>query len=369
MIRLTPVKTTYELQEPFPDLVTVTELYTARTPPRQFRVADISEESESSPKCGNRNHSTEGKDSPTTVTCFCREIFDRHFCLRCPQVHDRLAARLQKEEEESLAKILSQNSCICIDIFGYGALCICGFSSPSMKHEARQKAAQQQVASTNSQMTASSKRPRVGTEQLGTDKINSEPDRQQQKISIDGKHPGIRTSDSPIDDPPSTEVDNARVNQLEREKSKADSSKDETEKKPPKTSKTNEPTPDPDDEPLITRIVRTYTQGAPETKNPEIVDMDRFEELGEDAQMLEASLLTAGYTVMKRRVKVKREIKQELKEENEEKNELLSTTPDFIPLVKPTSSGDPMSDPRFSPLLPSSSGEEFDNCEDDNGCI
>ncbi|KAL3681029.1 hypothetical protein R1sor_023985 [Riccia sorocarpa] len=43
MMRLTPVKTTYKIEQPFPDSITLTELCMIGETPRDFRVADICE--------------------------------------------------------------------------------------------------------------------------------------------------------------------------------------------------------------------------------------------------------------------------------------------------------------------------------------
>ncbi|KAL3677731.1 hypothetical protein R1sor_020687 [Riccia sorocarpa] len=72
------------------------------------------------------------KDLP--VTCFCAEIFQLPFCFRCgagSSIHqdNQIDARETEEQEnsESLEDVLSEDVCLCKELFQSSNACFCGF--------------------------------------------------------------------------------------------------------------------------------------------------------------------------------------------------------------------------------------------------
>ncbi|KAL3683867.1 hypothetical protein R1sor_001889 [Riccia sorocarpa] len=94
-------------------------------------------------------------------------------------------------------------------------------------------------------------------------------------------------------------------------------------------------------------------------KHPEVVDMDETFESGADRDLTENDLLAAGYMIMKKRNKALKPVKGAIKQEPVSSPERETSPPaDYIPLVRPTCSGERMEDPRCDPSAGTSDDDE-----------
>ncbi|KAL2620732.1 hypothetical protein R1flu_000937 [Riccia fluitans] len=86
------------------------------------------------------------------LDCFCKQIFNRSFCMKCPLLH-------MPTEENKLQEVdlrLSQDLCICKEVFKHEESCFCGFGG--RKHA----------------IESSSKEVKQSGDQLNTDRTNED---------------------------------------------------------------------------------------------------------------------------------------------------------------------------------------------------
>ncbi|KAL2649542.1 hypothetical protein R1flu_017670 [Riccia fluitans] len=86
----------------------------------------------------------QGQNEAYPPGCFCLNIFNRGLCIQCsyrPDLHRTVAIDVVADsqalelEPANVDETLSQNICLCKDIFGSEKQCFCGYGLPTEKHE------------------------------------------------------------------------------------------------------------------------------------------------------------------------------------------------------------------------------------------